>query len=146
MTILVVNKKQILLDALPRLKKVKYYINNHGYVCYRYWNGKKIVRKVLSRFIKNAPKNLQVDHINGDKLDNRKSNLRLVTLAENTRNRKFKRTNTVTGYTGIVWHQKKYRVRLMHKGKRIEGGSYKHLKDAIKFRLILEKQFGHRSY
>lgn len=42
----------------------------------------------LHRFITNCPKGLQVDHLNHDTLDNRKSNLRICTHAENLRNRR----------------------------------------------------------
>lgn len=42
----------------------------------------------MHRFIMNAPKGLEVDHINHDGLDNRKSNLRVCTHSENLRNRK----------------------------------------------------------
>lgn len=39
----------------------------------------------LHRFIMNAPKGMDVDHINGNGLDNRKANLEIVTHAENVR-------------------------------------------------------------
>lgn len=42
----------------------------------------------LHRYIMNCPRNLVVDHINGNALDNRLENLRICTQRENTRNRK----------------------------------------------------------
>lgn len=44
---------------------------------------------LMHREIMNAPKDMQVDHINGDGLDNRRENLRVCTNAENGRNRKI---------------------------------------------------------
>lgn len=44
----------------------------------------------------------EVDHINGDRLDDRPENLRVVSSALNARNRKKHKNNT-TGYTGVYY-------------------------------------------
>lgn len=54
----------------------------------------------LHRVITAAPKGLQVDHVNGDTLDNRRANLRLCTAAQNNRNRRH-RSNTLHAFKGI---------------------------------------------
>ena len=48
----------------------------------------------------NASKGVQVDHINGDPLDNRKENLRICMHSENCRNRKV-RSDSRSGYKGV---------------------------------------------
>ncbi len=73
---------------------------------------KKVV--LMHRFILNAPKGIQVDHINGNGLDNRKSNLRLATASQNSINRISKNR---TGYRGVKSAKGKYTARITCKGK-----------------------------
>lgn len=58
----------------------------------------------LHRFILNAPDGMQVDHINHNGLDNRRSNLRLCTHSENLRNRR-KQKGCSSEFKGVVKHQ-----------------------------------------
>lgn len=62
----------------------------------------------IHREVMSNPKGLQIDHINGDTLDNRKSNLRLASHSENMRNRKLQKNNT-TGYKGVWFNKKRNR-------------------------------------
>lgn len=54
----------------------------------------------MHRIIMNPPKGMFVDHINGDGLDNRRENLRICTISQNTANSVRPSTNT-SGYKGV---------------------------------------------
>jgi len=53
------------------------------------------------KFGDDSIKDLSIDHINGDSLDNRIENLRIVTNKVNNQNRKM-RSNNTTGVTGVT--------------------------------------------
>lgn len=56
---------------------------HYFYAC-RFINGKQ--RVFMHRLLTNAPNGMEVDHINGDPLDNRRANLRLCTHGQNQMN------------------------------------------------------------
>jgi hypothetical protein len=64
----------------------------------------------MHRFILNAPPDAQVDHINRDGLDNRRSNLRLATANQNHWN-SGRQINYRTGFKGVYWSKKDKRFR-----------------------------------
>lgn len=73
----------------------------------------------LHRFITAAPVALVVDHRNHDGLDDRRSNLKVCTHAQNMLNRKGAAANSTSGFRGVDWysHRGKWRARVRTKGK-----------------------------
>jgi hypothetical protein len=64
-------------------------------------------RKIrLARLLMNAPKNMEVDHINGNPLDNRRNNLRLATAGQNRAAFQSPRKNKTSRYRGVRWHKR----------------------------------------
>ena len=57
---------------------------------------------LMHRVITAAPPGVQVDHINGDGLDNRRENLRLCSNAENAQNQRVKPHSSK--YKGVTWY------------------------------------------
>ena len=57
---------------------------------------------LIHRLITAAPQGVEVDHINGDGLDNRRDNLRLCSRKENQRNRRVQAHSSQ--YKGVTWH------------------------------------------
>jgi len=93
---------------------------------YYYFAHKSNYRHIrLHRFIMNCPEGMQVDHINHNTLDNRRSNLRICTHTENIRNQKISQKNK-SGYKGVVWHkrQKKWSSMIRVNCKRIHLGCF----------------------
>lgn len=88
---------------------------------------------MMHRIIAAAPKGVQVDHINGDGLDNRRANLRLCTSLENSRNRRISISNT-SGYKGVHWvrHLAKWEARITIRGERFSLGCYVCAADAAR--------------
>ena len=70
----------------------------------------------------------EVDHINGDRQDNRIDNLRAANRSENQCNRPALASNT-SGYPGVSWHKKSkaWCVRVMKNGKTVVQQYFKDL-------------------
>ena len=103
-------------------------------------NGKqKII--YIHRVIMNAPKGMQVDHINGNPLDNRRENLRICTNQQNGMNRGKPKDNT-SGYKGVTYMKKKkdmineyskpWYAQIIHNQKKIHLGCYKTKEEAAR--------------
>ena len=78
----------------------------------------------LHRLLMNPPVGLEVDHINRNGLDNRRSNLRIATRSQNNANRKSK--NVTSNYQGVCWSRrdKKWRANIQINRKKQSLGYF----------------------
>jgi hypothetical protein len=95
-------------DIYELIKDRKFYIHTGGYV--QFWGNKKM--NYLHRYINNTPKGMQTDHINGNRLDNRRENLRTCSPLENAQNSRRK-TGKIE-YRGVSFddRKKRYQARI----------------------------------
>ncbi len=88
----------------------------------------------------------QVDHKDGDRLNNRKANLRVATNAQNMRNR-GKNVNNTSGYKGVTWFKrdKNWTASIWVNGVRIHLGYFNCKIEAAKAYDIAAKKY-HREF
>jgi len=116
---------------------------NHGYAMRKEWlyNRKKYRTVYMHRLINDTESELETDHINRDKLDNRRKNLRSVSKSVNQSNKGIQKNNT-SGFTGIFFEKQrnKWRIRLSMNKKRVNFGSFKDLESAVSCYKEIKKQ------
>ena len=85
----------------------------------------------------------EIDHWNGNGLDNRLSNLREVTHQENHRNKRMRADNT-SGITGAHWSKRarKWETRIRVAGRDIYLGCFNNLQDAAMVRERANIKYG----
>jgi hypothetical protein len=93
------------------------------------WPTRGLLR--MHRLITSAPATLEVDHLNGDTLDNRRSNLRVVTRAQNAQNLAT-RKNSRSGYRGVHWVHGSWEARVMRDQAIVYREQFSTLEDAVK--------------
>lgn len=125
---------EILIDDEDKhlLKKGTWSLASLGRTTYArcYLDGRRFL---LHREIMGATKGQEVDHINGNALDNRRQNLRLCTHQENMVNRPMFKNNK-SGRKGVHWdkEKRKWRAAITSKGKIMHLGYFTDLEDASK--------------
>jgi hypothetical protein len=92
-----IGRQEALIDAedLSKIENIKWGITSHGYA----YNAKN--KTYLHHAIMGKWKGLVIDHMNMNKLDNRKINLRFVETSINLINRPQPANNT-SGYKGVI--------------------------------------------
>lgn len=132
------------LEDYDRIKDYCWCIDAYGYVR---GNTKKSKIK-FHRLVTGCSDDMVIDHINHNKADNRKFNLRACSQHENNMNRSIVPNNT-SGVTGVFWDKKlnKWGAGIGFKGKYIYLGRFENFEEATKARKEAEeKYFGEYSY
>lgn len=82
------------------------------------------------------------DHKDRNTFNNRKNNLRFATNTENSQNRSKYKNNT-SGFTGVSWDKtnNKWRAQIQHYKRKIAIGLFDNKEDAIRARLLAEKEY-----
>lgn len=92
-------------EDYDELIKYRWYLDSYGYAMRDiYKNNTHKTTKMHIQILKNPP--YKIDHMNRNKLDNRKENLRPATSQQNSANR-GKKANTSSIYKGISFREKK---------------------------------------
>ena len=105
---------------------------------------KKLVTRQLHRMIMNPPKDMVVDHKNGQTLDNRKENLRVCTQRQNSLNHRVSRSKSSNLPCGVTISVKNGRSCFVARisrddGERLYLGRFKSRDEAIAARSAAEK-------
>lgn len=120
-------------------------LNSTGYAYRQEYVGKGKYQTIfLHRELVMAPRPIQVDHINRQKLDNRMSNLRPVTSRENILNRSLQKNNS-SGYPGVKRQNSKtnpWRVIAKKYGKEYFVGVFKTKEEGWKAKLEFIESMG----
>lgn len=116
-------------EDVPRARRYRWSVDTHGYVVANAREGVGALPISLHRFLLDAVKGEEVDHFNGDPLDNRRTNLRHATRKLNAENvvqpSKLGFRNVERTRSGAFF------VRVRKNGKRYSGGTFKNLDDAL---------------
>lgn len=118
------------------ISKLRWYLNENGYPR----TTRRINRKYMHQLI--LPNAKTIDHIDGDKLNNQRDNLRICTQTQNCYNQKLHKNNT-SGYRGVTWdkRQNQWIAQIMVNRKAIYLGSFTDLRAAI-----LARKWGEKLY
>ena len=121
-------KSAIVDDSdFERVNAFKWYAHeSRGKWYARRGGGGKYGSVKMHRFILDVPNNLDVDHINGNGLDNRRCNIRTCNKNQNQQNRQKQAYSCTSAYKGVTWSKsdKRWRVEIRLYGKRINIGSF----------------------
>ena len=132
----------ISLEDLDKVLKLTWYVREDFNTVTNAQNSISLHRYLLDV----NSSNLDVDHINHNRLDNRRENLRVVNRVQNNRNKGLSKYNT-SGCTGVSRARNKWEAYITMNNKKVYLGHYDNKEDAIAARKDAEeKYYGEYSY
>jgi len=146
-TIQLTNSDKVVMvddDDYERLSNLTWWMNGPGYAD-GWVDGKGCL---MHRFIMGAKKGQEIDHINSNKLDNRKENLRFCTHLENITRIGIRKNNS-TGYVGVSKksYGRPYRAYLRSAGIQLFLGTFDTPEEAaLAYNDAAKKHFGEFAY
>jgi len=137
---------ETIVDAedYEELNKHKWYCCSRGYARRHIYKNQKGGSLFMHRIVNQTPEGLQTDHIDRDKLNNRKSNLRTVTHQQNAMNQTSYK-NSTSIYKGVWWDKQRngWQAQIGHNGKHTCLGIFSNECDAARaYDKAAEKLFG----
>lgn len=107
-----------------------YHITDSGYYLVQMFGKKYKAHHLAWLYEYGELPSTQIDHINGNRADNRIDNLRVVSNQENSKNSK-KFNNNTSGYTGVSKFKNKWRAYITVNGKQKHLGVFDSILDAV---------------
>ena len=117
-------------------------VSDNGYLNINYKNKIYRAHRIAWKLFYDEEPPVQIDHINGNRLDNRICNLRKATRSQNNMN-KTTCINSKTGITGVNFNGRKnrWRVRIGINSKKIHIGTYNSFDEAVAARKAAEAKY-----
>ena len=131
------------VEDLKIIQDITFHTDNRNYL---YGGSYKIGTKQLHRLIMGEPKGMEIDHKDGNPLNNKRNNLRVCTHSDNMKNLKIRSSNK-TGIRGVCWckRKRKWRAYITSNKKTIHIGYFALIGEAKKARkekeILLYKDF-----
>jgi hypothetical protein len=121
--------------------KVAGSVHSAGYISIAIHNIKRLAHRLAWFYVTGEMPINHIDHINGDKTDNRFSNLRQVTRFGNLQNIRTATKANKIGLLGVSAHQGKWRTQIMANGQRIRVSGFNTPEEAHQKYLELKRKY-----
>jgi hypothetical protein len=120
------------------------HLKTNGYIALKLNNLQYRMHRIIWAYHYSAiPNNLQIDHIDGNKANNKIENLRLATHSQNKSNNKRARCDSKSNILGVCWSKasRKWESHIRKNNKKIHLGYFANQNDAIAARKTAELQY-----